>query len=125
MANKPSVLVVDDFATMRCVVVEVLRRAGFTDIRQAGNGQAALSTLLENQKIGFVISDWYMPEMDGLSLLKAIKAHPGLKDIPVLMLTAEGKRENVLEAMQNGAAGYIVKPFAPTALQERIQSMFP
>lgn len=122
---KPPVLVVDDFASMRSIVVEVLKRAGFTEIHQAGNGRTALNRLLENRKIGFVISDWYMPEMDGLALLKAIKANPTLASIPVLMITAEGQRDNVLDAIQNGAAGYIVKPFTPTALQERLENMFP
>ncbi|HSG23400.1 MAG TPA: response regulator [Azonexus sp.] len=122
---KPPVLVVDDFASMRSIVVEVLKRAGFTEIHQAGNGRTALNRLLENRKIGFVISDWYMPEMDGLALLKAIKANPTLASIPVLMITAEGQRDNVLDAIQNGAAGYIVKPFTPTALQERLEKMFP
>jgi two-component system chemotaxis response regulator CheY len=112
---KPAVLVVDDFASMRSVVSEVLKRAGFTEILQAANGQAALARLLEHKKIGLVVSDWYMPEMDGLAL-----AH-----IPVLMITAERQRDNVLDAMQSGAAGYIVKPFTPTALQTRLEKMFP
>lgn len=123
--TKPAVLVVDDFASMRSVVAEVLKRAGFTEILQAANGQSALARLLEHKKIGLVVSDWYMPEMDGLALLKAIKAHPALTHIPVLMITAEGQRDNVLDAMQSGAAGYIVKPFTPTALQARLEKMFP
>ncbi|MBP5988267.1 MAG: response regulator [Azonexus sp.] len=122
---KPAVLVVDDFASMRSVVSEVLKRAGFTEILQAANGQSALARLLEHKKIGLVVSDWYMPEMDGLALLKAIKANPALAHIPVLMITAEGQRDNVLDAMQSGAAGYIVKPFTPTALQTRLEKMFP
>jgi two-component system chemotaxis response regulator CheY len=123
--SKPAVLVVDDFASMRSVVGEVLKRAGFTEIHQASNGQAALARLLEHKKIGLVVSDWYMPEMDGLALLRAIKANPALAHIPVLMITAEGQRDNVLDAMQSGAAGYIVKPFTPTALQRRLEKMFP
>jgi len=123
--SKPAVLVVDDFASMRSVVGEVLKRTGFTEIIQASNGQAALARLLEHKKIGLVVSDWYMPEMDGLALLRAIKANPALAHIPVLMITAEGQRDNVLDAMQSGAAGYIVKPFTPTALQMRLEKMFP
>jgi len=123
--TKPAVLVVDDFASMRSVVGEVLKRTGFTEILQASNGQAALARLLEHKKIGLVVSDWYMPEMDGLALLRAIKANPALSHIPVLMITAEGQRDNVLDAMQSGAAGYIVKPFTPTALQLRLEKMFP
>ncbi|TXG95860.1 MAG: response regulator [Rhodocyclaceae bacterium] len=123
--SKPAVLVVDDFASMRSVVCEVLKRTGFTDIIQASNGQSALARLLEHKKIGLVVSDWYMPEMDGLALLRAIKANPALAKIPVLMITAEGQRDNVLDAMQSGAAGYIVKPFTPTALQMRLEKMFP
>lgn len=122
---KPPVLVVDDYASMRSVVVEVLKRAGFTEIHQAGNGQMALARLMEHKKIGLVISDWYMPEMDGLQLLQAIKANPKTAPISVLMITAEGQRDNVLAAMQSDAAGYIVKPFTPTALQQRLEEMFP
>lgn len=122
---KPPALVVDDYASMRGVVVEVLKRAGFTEIHQAVNGQMALNRLSEYKKIGLIISDWYMPEMDGLTLLQTVKANPKTAKIPVLMITAEGQRDNVLAAMQSGAAGYIVKPFTPTALQERLEVMFP
>ena len=118
-------LVVDDYASMRSVVIEVLKRAGFTEIHQAGNGQLALAKVLEHKKIGLIVSDWYMPTMDGLALLRALKANPQTAHIPVLMITAEGQRDNVLDAMQSGAAGYIVKPFAPSELQKRLESMFP
>lgn len=122
---KPAALVVDDYASMRGVVVEVLKRTGFTEIHQAGNGVLALAKLREYKKIGLIISDWYMPEMDGITLLQAVKADPELALIPFLMITAEGQRGNVLDAMQCGAAGYIVKPFTPLALQQRLESMFP
>jgi len=122
---KPPALVVDDYASMRSVVIEVLKRAGFTEIHQAGNGQLALAKVLEHKKIGLIVSDWYMPTMDGLALLRALKANPQTAHIPVLMITAEGQRDNVLDAMQSGAAGYIVKPFAPSELQKRLESMFP
>lgn len=122
---RPPALVVDDYASMRSVVIEVLKRAGFTEIHQAGNGQLALAKVLERQKIGLIVSDWYMPTMDGLDLLRALKANPQTAHIPVLMITAEGQRDNVLDAMQSGAAGYIVKPFAPSELQKRLESMFP
>lgn len=110
---------------MRGVVIEVLKRAGFTEIYQAGNGQMALAKIMEHKKIGLVISDWYMPEMDGLGLLRALKGNPKTAHIPVLMITAEGQRNNVLDAMQSGATGYIVKPFAPSDLQTRLENMFP
>ena len=122
---RPPALVVDDYASMRSVVIEVLKRAGFTEIHQAGNGQLALAKVLEHKKIGLIVSDWYMPTMDGLALLRALKANPQTTHIPVLMITAEGQRDNVLDAMQSGAAGYIVKPFAPSELQKRLESMFP
>ena len=122
---RPPALVVDDYASMRSVVIEVLKRAGFTEIYQAGNGQSALAKVLEHPKIGLIVSDWYMPTMDGLDLLRALKANPQTAHIPVLMITAEGQRDNVLDAMQSGAAGYIVKPFAPSELQKRLESMFP
>ena len=123
--SRPPALVVDDYASMRSVVSEVLKRAGFTEIHQAGNGQLALAKVLEHKKIGLIVSDWYMPTMDGLDLLRALKANPQTAHIPVLMITAEGQRDNVLDAMQSGAAGYIVKPFAPSELQKRLESMFP
>ncbi len=123
--SRPPALVVDDYASMRSVVIEVLKRAGFTEIHQAGNGQLALAKVLEHKKIGLIVSDWYMPTMDGLDLLRALKANPQTAHIPVLMITAEGQRDNVLDAMQSGAAGYIVKPFAPSELQKRLESMFP
>ena len=122
---RPPALVVDDYASMRSVVIEVLKRAGFTEIHQAGNGQLALAKVLEHKKIGLIVSYWYMPTMDGLALLRALKANPQTAHIPVLMITAEGQRDNVLDAMQSGAAGYIVKPFAPSELQKRLESMFP
>ncbi len=122
---RPPALVVDDYASMRSVVIEVLKRAGFTEIHQAGNGQLALAKVLEHKKIGLIVSDWYMPTMDGLDLLRALKANPQTAHLPVLMITAEGQRANVLDAMQSGAAGYIVKPFAPSELQKRLESMFP
>ena len=123
--SRPPALVVDDYASMRSVVIEVLKRAGFTEIYQASNGQLALAKALEHPKIGLIVSDWYMPTMDGLDLLRALKANPQTAHIPVLMITAEGQRDNVLDAMQSGAAGYIVKPFAPSELQKRLESMFP
>ena len=123
--SRPPALVVDDYASMRSVVIEVLKRAGFTEIHQAGNGQLALAKVLEHKKIGLIVSDWYMPTMDGLDLLRALKANPHTAHIPVLMITAEGQRDNVLDAKQSGAAGYIVKPFAPSELQKRLESMFP
>ena len=122
---KPPALVVDDYASMRSVVIEVLKRAGFTEIYQASNGQLALAKVHEHPKIGLIVSDWYMPTMDGLDMLRALKANRQTAHIPVLMITAEGQRENVLDAMQSGAAGYIVKPFAPSELQKRLESMFP
>ena len=122
---RPPALVVDDYASMRSVVIEVLKRAGFTEIYQASNGQLALAKVLEHPKIGLIVSDWYMPTMDGLDMLRALKANRQTAHIPVLMITAEGQRDNVLDAMQSGAAGYIVKPFAPSELQKRLESMFP
>lgn len=122
---KPPALVVDDYASMRRVVVEVLKRAGFTEIHQAGNGKQALNKLGEYKKVGLIISDWYMPEMDGLELLRAVRANPRTAKTPFLLITAEGQRSNVLDAMQSGASGYIVKPFAPQALLERLLTMFP
>lgn len=119
----PPVLVVDDFASMRRVVSAVLKQIGFTEIHEAENGQIALS-ILRSRQIGFVISDWNMPVMDGLALLRAIRGIEKVQNIPVLMLTAEGMRDNVIEAGRAGATAYILKPFTPAKLTSVVQKIF-
>lgn len=122
MARKTRVLVVDDFATMRRVASAVLRELGFVSIDEAQDGEEALSKLRSGD-YGLVLSDWNMPRMDGLTLLKSIRSDERLARLPVLMLTAEGMKQNVIDAVRAGASGYVVKPFAPATLQERVENL--
>ncbi|MHB1644577.1 MAG: chemotaxis response regulator CheY [Acidithiobacillus sp.] len=116
-------LVVDDFATMRKVVRSTLRELGIENMDEAEDGQQALS-VLKKGGFGFVVSDWNMPNMQGIDLLRAIRADPDLRHIPVLMVTAENKRENILEAAQAGVNGYIVKPFTADTMREKLEAIF-
>jgi len=114
------VLVVDDANSMRKLVVAVLREMGFKDMFEAENGNVALQTLKEHS-IDFIITDWKMPGMDGLGLLKAIRSNPSYKEIPILVLTGQGVRETVMEAIENGANNFLVKPFTPATLEKKIR----
>jgi two-component system chemotaxis response regulator CheY len=116
-------LVVDDFATMRKVIRSSLRELGIEQIDEAEDGQMALATL-KNGGFGFVVSDWNMPNMQGIDLLRAIRTDPALSHLPVLLVTAENKRENILEAAQAGVNGYIVKPFTTNTLKEKLEAIF-
>ena len=117
------VLVVDDFATMRRIVKGVLKQLGFSDIIEAENGSSALDEL-KKEKVGLIVSDWNMPKMTGLDLLKAVREDDKLKTIPFIMVTAEGQKENVLEAVKAGVSNYIVKPFTPETFNEKLQKVF-
>ena len=117
------ILIVDDFATMRKILRNILKELGYTDLLEAEDGQAALE-ILRREKVDLVISDWNMPNMDGLSLLKAIRSDEALKDTPVLMVTAEAQKQNVLEAVKAGVNNYVVKPFTPEVIQEKISKIF-
>ena len=111
MADKNmSFLVVDDFPTMRRIVRSLLKELGFTNVDEAEDGQDALNKLRAGN-FEFVVSDWNMPNLDGLEMLKEIRQDEALKDLPVLMVTAEAKKENIIAAAQAGANGYVVKPF--------------
>ena len=112
-------LVVDDFSTMRRIVRNLLKELGHASVDEAEDGVAALSKL-KRDSFDFVISDWNMPNMDGLQLLQAVRADPALSALPVLMVTAEAKKENIIAAAQEGASGYIVKPFTAATLDEKI-----
>lgn len=115
-------LVVDDFSTMRRIVRNLLKELGFTNIDEAEDGVVALQKLKAAQ-FDFVVSDWNMPNMTGIELLRAIRADAALKHLPVLMITAEAKKENIVEAAQAGANGYIVKPFTAATLDEKLQKI--
>jgi len=116
-------LVVDDFSTMRRIVRNLLKELGFHNVDEAEDGVEALNKLRAGD-YRFVISDWNMPNMTGLELLKLIRADAVLKSLPVLMVTAEAKKENIVAAAQAGASGYVVKPFTSATLDEKLNKIF-
>ena len=123
MNLKMRILVVDDFASMRKIIKGLLKQIGFQNIEEADDG----STALEKLKIGefdLVICDWNMPKVPGIEVLKAIRNDPRLKDLPFLMVTAEAKKDNVMEAVKAGVNQYIVKPFTAETLQKKIEKIF-
>ncbi len=116
-------LVVDDFSTMRRIVRNLLKELGYTNVDEAEDGAVALNKL-KGGGFEFVVSDWNMPNMTGIELLRAIRADAALKHLPVLMVTAEAKKENIVEAAQAGASGYVVKPFTAATLEEKLNKIF-
>ncbi|MCW8878799.1 MAG: chemotaxis response regulator CheY [Kangiellaceae bacterium] len=123
MDKNMKILVVDDFSTMRRIVKNLLRDLGFTNTHEADDGSTALP-MLQTGNFDFLITDWNMPGMQGIDLLKAVRADEKLKSIPVLMVTAESKREQIIEAAQAGVNGYIVKPFTAATLSEKLDKIF-
>lgn len=117
------ILVVDDMSTMRRIVKNILKQLGFSNVEEAENGQEALNKL-KADGFDFVVSDWNMPVMPGIDMLRAIRADDKLKQIPVLMVTAEAQKENLVEAIKAGVNNYIVKPFTAETLQEKINKIF-
>jgi len=115
-------LVVDDFSTMRRIVRNLLKELGFQNVEEAEDGAVALRKLREGG-FDFVVSDWNMPNMDGLTMLQNVRADDSLKHLPVLMVTAEAKKENIIAAAQAGANGYIVKPFTSATLDEKLNKI--
>ena len=122
MSAETRFLIVDDFSTMRRIVRNLLKEIGFVNAEEAEDGVVALA-MLRASRYDFVVSDINMPNMNGFELLKAIKADAGLKSLPVLMVTAEAKKEDIVAAAQGGAAGYIVKPFTKGTLEEKVQKI--
>jgi two-component system, chemotaxis family, chemotaxis protein CheY len=122
VSNTMKILVVDDFSTMRRIVKNCLQEIGYTDITEADDGNTALP-LLKAGAFDFLITDWNMPGMPGLDLLKAVRGDPKLAKMPVLMLTAEAKREQIIEAAQAGVSGYVIKPFTAVTLKEKIDKI--
>lgn len=116
------ILVVDDFPTMRRIVRNLLKELGFSNVDEAEDGLAGLAKL-KSGGFEFVVSDWNMPNMDGLAMLKEIRADAALASLPVLMVTAEAKKENIIAAAQAGANGYVVKPFTAATLDEKLQKI--
>lgn len=123
MDKNIKILVVDDFPTMRRIIRNLLKELGFVNVEEAEDGAAGLEKVKDGS-FQFVISDWNMPNMDGLSMLQAIRADAALAKTPVLMVTAEAKKENIIAAAQAGANGYVVKPFTAATLDEKISKIF-
>ncbi len=120
--NKMKILVVDDFPTMRRIMRNLLKELNYLNVVEAEDGSAALAKL-KGEKFDFVISDWNMPNMSGLDLLKSVRADADLKGLPFLMVTAEAEKDNVVEAIQAGVSNYIVKPFTAATLKEKMDKV--
>ncbi len=123
MDKNMKILIVDDFSTMRRIIKNLLRDLGFTNTDEADDGTTALP-MLQSGKYDFLVTDWNMPGMTGIDLLKAVRNDSSLVNLPVLMVTAESKREQIIEAAQAGVNGYVVKPFTAATLQEKIDKIF-
>ncbi len=121
--SKIKFLLVDDFPTMRHIVRNLLKELGFTDVEEAADGASALQKLLGGG-FDFVIADWSMPQMDGPTLVRSMRADVALKELPVLLITPEAKKENIVAAAQAGASGYIVKPFSAATLNAKLARIF-
>jgi two-component system chemotaxis response regulator CheY len=121
--HKIKIMVVDDFSTMRRIVKNVLKQLGFENIEEAEDGAQALAKL-KSGGYEFMVSDWNMPNMDGLELLKEVRKDPALKDLPILMVTAEAEKEKVVTAIQAGVNNYIVKPFTAEVFKEKMDRIF-
>ena len=123
MDKQIKILIVDDFSTMRRIIKNLLRDLGYTNTSEADDGKTALP-MLQSGNFDFLITDWNMPGMTGIDLLKHVRADDKLKKLPVLMVTAEAKRDQIVEAAHAGVNGYVVKPFTAAALQEKIERIF-
>lgn len=117
------ILIVDDFSTMRRIIKNLLRDLGFTNTQEADDGVTALP-MLKNGDFDFLVTDWNMPGMTGIDLLKEVRSDEKLASLPVLMVTAEAKRDQIIEAAQAGVNGYVVKPFTAQVLKEKIDKIF-
>ena len=120
---KIKILCVDDFSTMRRIVKNILKQLGYENLEEAEDGAQAYSKL-KGGGFGFVVTDWNMPNLDGLGLLKKVRSDPELKDLPILMVTAEAEKEKVIEAIKAGVNNYVVKPFTAEVLKEKIDRIF-
>ncbi len=117
------ILIVDDFSTMRRIIKNLLRDLGFNNTQEADDGNTALP-MLQSGNFDFLVTDWNMPGMTGIDLLKAVRADAKLASMPVLLVTAEAKKDQIIEAAQAGVNGYIVKPFTAVTLKEKIEKIF-
>ena len=123
VSRNMKILVVDDFSTMRRIVKNILHQLGFSNIEEAEDGKVALNRLKDGG-VEFVISDWNMPNMMGIDLLRQVRSDENLKKLPFLMVTAESQKENVIEAVQAGVSNYIVKPFTAETLEQKLELIF-
>ncbi|KHL69868.1 histidine kinase [Pseudomonas flexibilis] len=123
MDKNMKILIVDDFSTMRRIIKNLLRDLGFTNTTEADDGLTALP-MLQSGNFDFLVTDWNMPGMNGIDLLRAVRADERLKHLPVLMVTAEAKRDQIIEAAQAGVNGYVVKPFTAQGLKDKIEKIF-
>lgn len=127
-APTTKVLVVDDFKTMRKLVINSLAHCGLTNVQEADDGLTALpmieEALAKGEPFGLVVSDWNMPKMQGIDLLKKVRANEKLKTLPFLLVTAEAEQKNIMEAIKEGVSNYVVKPFAPNTFQEKLTAVF-
>ena len=123
LESSAKILVVDDFSTMRRIVKNILKQLGYENIDEAEDGNQALNKI-KSGSYDFIVTDWNMPNLDGLELCKAVRADAATKDIPILFVTAEAQKENVITAVQAGASNYIVKPFTAEILKEKIEKIF-
>lgn len=119
MGYAHSIITVDDSSTMRRIIKNTLQKLGFETILEAGNGVEALEIMSKN-KVDMIVTDWNMPEMDGLTFVKAVRAKDEYKDLPILMITTEAAKEDILTALRSGVNNYVVKPFTPETLQEKV-----
>ena len=117
------ILVVDDFPTMRRIIKNLLKDLGFENVDEAEDGQMGLDKI-RNGSFDLIVSDWNMPNMDGLTMLQHVRADPNFSNLPVLMVTAEAKKENIVAAAKAGASGYVVKPFTAAVLEEKLNKIF-
>lgn len=123
MDKEMKILVVDDFSTMRRIIKNLLRDLGFNNTTEADDGKTGLP-MLQSGGYDFLVTDWNMPGMTGIDLLRAVRSDDKIKDLPVLMVTAESKRDQIVLAAQEGVNGYIVKPFTAATLKEKIDKIF-
>ena len=124
MSKHINILVVDDYSTMRRIIKNILHELGYRNVLEAADGNAALP-ILAGGTIDLLVTDWNMPGMPGLDLLKRVRENSSYGSLPVLMLTAEAKREQIVEAARAGANGYIIKPFTPATLKSKLDKLFP
>ncbi len=122
MAHDHVILTVDDSSTMRRIIKNTLNKIGFPNVLEAANGIEALDVMAQNE-IDLVVTDWNMPEMDGLTFVKTLRAKPEYKELPILMVTTEAAKEDILNALRSGVNNYVVKPFTPDTLKEKVYKL--